>query len=311
MTRHFSYTITESDSNKTIDRFLRSKGFTHQSITELKRQERSILIGDEWMHTSYILKCGDTLDICLSETTTSENIIPIDIPLNIIYEDDDILVINKPARMPIHPSLNHYENTLANAVVHYYTSQGDNFVFRCINRLDRDTTGLTIIAKNLVSAGILSDMMTRREIKREYLAVVEGHPESTDGTIDAPIARIDDSMITRCVDYDRGERAITHYHIEKAADDFSLLRLWLETGRTHQIRVHMSHIGHPLLGDFIYNPKYDAADYVNRPDGVIKPGVLIARQALHAYRLLFNHPITGKSMELIAPVPDDITSLFE
>lgn len=311
MTRHFSYTITESDSNKTIDRFLRSKGFTHQSITELKRQERSILIGDEWMHTSYILKCGDTLDICLSETTTSENIIPIDIPLNIIYEDDDILVINKPARMPIHPSLNHYENTLANAVVHYYTSQGDNFVFRCINRLDRDTTGLTIIAKNLVSAGILSDMMTRREIKREYLAVVEGHPESTDGTIDAPIARIDDSMITRCVDYDRGERAITHYHVEKAADDFSLLRLWLETGRTHQIRVHMSHIGHPLLGDFIYNPKYDAADYVNQPDGVIKPGVLIARQALHAYRLLFNHPITGKSMELIAPVPDDITSLFE
>ena len=311
MTRHFSYTITESDSNKTIDRFLRSKGFTHQSITELKRQERSILIGDEWMHTSYILKCGDTLDICLSETTTSENIIPIDIPLNIIYEDDDILVINKPARMPIHPSLNHYENTLANAVVHYYTSQGDNFVFRCINRLDRDTTGLTIIAKNLVSAGILSDMMTRREIKREYLAVVEGHPESTDGTIDAPIARIDDSMITRCVDYDRGERAITHYHVEKVADDFSLLRLWLETGRTHQIRVHMSHIGHPLLGDFIYNPKYDAADYVNQPNGVIKPGVLIARQALHAYRLLFNHPITGKSMELIAPVPDDITSLFE
>lgn len=311
MTRHFSYTITESDSNKTIDRFLRSKGFTHQSITELKRQERSILIGDEWMHTSHILKCGDTLDIYLSETTTSENIIPIDIPLNIIYEDDDILVINKPARMPIHPSLNHYENTLANAVVHYYTSQGDNFVFRCINRLDRDTTGLTIIAKNLVSAGILSDMMTRREIKREYLAVVEGHPESTDGTIDAPIARIDDSMITRCVDYDRGERAITHYHVEKAADDFSLLRLWLETGRTHQIRVHMSHIGHPLLGDFIYNPKYDAADYVNQPDGVIKPGVLIARQALHAYRLLFNHPITGKSMELIAPVPDDITSLFE
>lgn len=311
MTRHFSYTITESDSNKTIDRFLRSKGFTHQSITELKRQERSILIGDEWMHTSYILKCGDTLDIYLSETTTSENIIPIDIPLNIIYEDDDILVINKPARMPIHPSLNHYENTLANAVVHYYTSQGDNFVFRCINRLDRDTTGLTIIAKNLVSAGILSDMMTRREIKREYLAVVEGHLESTDGTIDAPIARIDDSMITRCVDYDRGERAITHYHVEKEADDFSLLRLWLETGRTHQIRVHMSHIGHPLLGDFIYNPKYDAADYVNQPDDVIKPGVLIARQALHAYRLLFNHPITGKSMELIAPVPDDITSLFE
>lgn len=311
MTRHFSYTITESDSNKTIDRFLRSKGFKHQSITELKRQERSILIGGEWMHTSHILKCGDTLDIYLSETTTSENIIPIDIPLNIIYEDEDILVVNKPARMPIHPSLNHYENTLANAVVHYYTSQGGNFVFRCINRLDRDTTGLTIIAKNLVSAGILSDMMTRREIKREYLAVVEGHPESTDGTIDAPIARIDDSMITRCVDYDRGEHAVTHYHVDKVANDFSLLRLWLETGRTHQIRVHMSHIGHPLLGDFIYNPKYDAADYVNQSDGVIKPGVLIARQALHAYRLLFKHPITGKSMELIAPVPDDITSLFE
>ena len=219
--------------------------------------------------------------------------LPVSMPLSICYEDEDILAVNKPAQMPVHPSLNHYDHTLANAVCGYYNDQEIPYTFRCVNRLDRDTTGLTLIAKHMLSSAILSTAAARREISREYIAIASGKtPES--GTIDAPIGRVAGSTIERQIDFENGERAITHYRRLAYHDGLSLLSLHLETGRTHQIRVHLKSIGHPLIGDFLYNPT----------DTTIK------RQALHSYRLTFSHPITGESFVLTAPLPDDMHCLF-
>ena len=191
--------------------------------------------------------------------------------------------------MPIHPSQGNYDNTLANAVAWYYQQKGETFIYRCINRLDRDTTGVLVLAKNALSAALLSKMMQQRQIHRTYLAVVEGTPPSS-GIIDAPIGRVCDSTIERQVDFANGERAITHYQLLKGNGKYSLIQLNLETGRTHQIRVHMKHIGHPLPGDFLYNPNYQ--DF--------------QRQPLHSWKLEFHHPITAESLTFQASLPEDM-----
>lgn len=284
----------------TIYSYLLKKGFSRQNITALKKIPESILVNGTWEYVKYKLKENDLLTVYVTEEVSSEKIVPVDIPLSIIYEDEDIIIINKPADMPIHPSLNNYDNTLANGVAFYYQQQNRHFVFRCMNRLDRDTTGLTIIAKHMVSAGMFSQMMVHRVIKREYLAIVHGTGLPSCGTINAPIARVDGSTIERCVDYQQGEHAITHYKVMEEYQNKTLLLLWLETGRTHQIRVHMKHLDHPLLGDFLYLPNDSTFPLENN----------IERQALHAYRLTFVHPITGESMEITAPIPNDMLTLF-
>lgn len=313
MTRTLTYQI-QSDA-QTVKQFLSAQGFSGQTIIALKKQHESILVNGIWVPVNHVLHYGDTLTITLSEIHSSEKIIPIALPLNIVYEDEDILVLNKPADMPIHPSLNNYENTLANGVAFYYHSQSTPFVFRCINRLDRDTTGLTIIAKNRLSAGILSEQMSRREISREYVAIVEGIVRPEHGTIDVPIARADGSTIERCVDNRNGERAVTHYQVEKVnpAKNLTQIRLRLETGRTHQIRVHMAYAGHPLAGDFLYNPSvaYSAADKSTDNATASCPNAYtINRQALHAQKLSFTHPITGEHLVFEAPLPKDMERLL-
>ena len=296
MERKLLFTISAKDANLTIKDFLKRKGFSSQNIIELKKMHRSVLINDQWMHMNYKLKQEECLLIHIQEEESNAKILPMDLPFPILYEDEDLVVINKPANMPIHPSMNHHEGTLANGLLHYYQSQGQEFTFRCINRLDRDTSGLTIVAKHLLSAGILSRQVSVRAISRTYRAIVQGEiPEN--GTIDAPIGRVNGSTIERYVDYLNGERAVTHYKrlSYDAENDLSLVELHLETGRTHQIRVHMKHIGHPIIGDFLYNPDYRFCN----------------RQALHSAALEFVHPITKEKMHFASSLPEDLKCIFQ
>ena len=293
MIRQFTYRIEPEYDSLTIREYLSLKGYPNAVFVQLKKTPESVLLNGIWAYMRTKLSAGDELFIRLEESTSSAHILPVSMPLSICYEDEDILAVNKPAQMPVHPSLNHYDHTLANAVCGYYNDQEIPYTFRCVNRLDRDTTGLTLIAKHMLSSAILSTAAARREISREYIAIASGKtPES--GTIDAPIGRVAGSTIERQIDFENGERAITHYRRLAYHDGLSLLSLHLETGRTHQIRVHLKSIGHPLIGDFLYNPT----------DTTIK------RQALHSYRLTFSHPITRESFVLTAPLPDDMHCLF-
>lgn len=293
MKRDLTYQIEAPDHGKKIFDFLKGNGYSHAVITQLKKIPESILLNGKWEYMNTLLHDGDILTIHFEEKNGSASIVPTALPLAICYEDEDILVINKASDMPIHPSMNNFDNTLANAVCYYYKKQGIPYTFRCVNRLDRDTTGLTILAKHLISSAILNDEVSGREINREYIAIVEGKTDDI-GTIDAPIGRKDGSTIERQIDRMQGERAVTHYQRLSYRDGLSLLRLKLETGRTHQIRVHMKSIGHPLIGDFLYYPDFSK----------------IKRQALHSYRLSFSHPITKKPLEFTAPLPEDMQSLF-
>ena len=292
MERTLQYKVISEYENLPIDRFLRSMGFSSQNITNLKKMPRNVLVNNEFSYMNQRLKQGDIVTVHILELESSPNIVPTDLPLSILYEDEDIMVINKAADLPIHPSINNYDNTLANAVCYYFAKQNIPYVFRCINRLDRDTTGITIVAKHMVSATFLSAMVRLRSIKREYIAIVDGIcPES--GTIDRPIGRVSTSTIERCIDEINGEVAITHFQRLTYENNCSLILLRLETGRTHQIRVHMKSIGHPLLGDFLYHPDTTK----------------IKRQALHSYRVSFNHPVTKKSLTFTAPLPADMNFL--
>ena len=280
-----------------ISDFLKLQGFSSQNIIELKKMNRSVLIDNNWVHMNYRLKESDHLIIHIQEHESNEKILPVNLPFPIIYEDEDIVVINKPADMPIHPSQNNYENTLANAAAYYYeVLHNIPFTFRCINRLDRDTTGLTILAKNMYSANILATQMQARKIKRLYLAILDGTLEKKYGTIRLPIGRKSDSTIERQIDPIHGETAITHYYRLHQHKNYTLAAFQLETGRTHQIRVHTSSMGTPLVGDTLYNPNPSAYE--------------LPRQALHAYRISFIHPVTKKPLKFTAPIPTDMTSFF-
>ena len=294
MERTITYPIDNTSNGLRIEQYLRRRGYSYQNLTQLKKMPESILINGVWSYMRTQLKDGDALTVRIQEMESSPNIPPVQLPLDIIYEDEDIIVVNKPAGMPVHPSLNNYRNSLANALMYYYHEQGKPFIFRCTNRLDRDTSGLTVIAKHMVSSAILSGMGVRHEITREYLAIVRGSVIPSVGTISAPIGRAGSSLIERRIDFENGENAVTHYRVIDEKNGHSLISLILETGRTHQIRVHMKYIGHPLIGDYLYNPDME----------------YISRQALHSYRLSFPHPITGELMEFTAPLPEDMDSIL-
>ena len=294
MERIITYHIDARAGGLRTEQFLRRRGYSCQNLTQLKKMPESILINGVWSYMRTPLSAGDTLTVHIRETESSPNIPPVDLPLCIVYEDEDIIVVNKPAGMPVHPSLNNYRNSLANALMYYYQQQGKPFIFRCTNRLDRDTSGLTVVAKHMVSSGILSAMTARHKIRREYLAIVRGHVTPPSGTIDAPIGRAGTPLIERRIDFEHGERAVTHYRVVKEKNGHSLVSLVLETGRTHQIRVHMKYLGFPLVGDNLYNPDME----------------YIQRQALHSHSLSFRHPITGEDLKFTADLPEDMLRIF-
>ncbi len=293
MKRVITYVIDTEHQNMTILQFLKQKLYTDKAIIALKKTPEGILKNGVWAYVNEKLSSGDVLKINLLEEVHSENIVPEKLDIDIVYEDEEILVINKPFNMPIHPSQNHYTGTLANALRFYFEEKNEPFVFRCVNRLDKNTTGLTIVCKHKLASGILSDMVSKRMIKRTYLAICEDDGTlAEEGTIVAPIARKTGSTIERIVDFETGEQAITHYKklFHNNEKNISLISLQLETGRTHQIRVHMNYIGHPLIGDDLYGTNIS----------------LINRQALHSHTLTFIHPILLKEFTFTQELPKDM-----
>ncbi|MDO4545036.1 MAG: RluA family pseudouridine synthase, partial [Bacillota bacterium] len=242
---------------------------------------------------------GDVIEIKLPEESSGFE--PQPIPLTPVFEDDDLLVLNKQPGLIVHPTKGHPSGTVANGLMHYMAQTGKPFKIRFVNRLDMDTSGLLVVAKNAYCQNDYTRQMKENLVKKEYIAIVKGIVEADSGVIDLPIGRPDPENVRRAV-MEGGAPSVTHYTVlerflpRQYSQSYTLVRLLLETGRTHQIRVHMSHIGHPVLGDWLYGG-----------DNVL----LIERQALHAARLSFTHPMTGQLLELEAPLPDDIQAALQ
>lgn len=289
------YTITEKDIGKKIRAYLQdNEDLSSRLIRGAAREER-IKVNGNVVRMNYILKQGDIIEIHLNKEE-SQNIEPQPMDIDIVYEDSDILVVNKPPFMVVHPTRSYPENTLANGVLHYFKTSGQDCIVRLVSRLDMNTSGLIIIAKNQFSHMALAREMQKEDFEKSYLAIVHGNLTEKKGTIDKPIYRPTEDSIKRTVD-DRGQRSITHFEVIESFKDAELVKLTLETGRTHQIRVHLSHLGNPIFGDTLYCDVNDE-EYINR-------------QALHAYKLSFPNPRTGKRIDLEAGMPGDMRNLIE
>ena len=259
--------------------------------------DKRIFVNDEVVKMNRILNIGEVIKIDLAKDE-SQDIAPEKMDIDIIYEDEDILVVNKKPFMVVHPTKNYQSGTLANGVINYFMESNQNCIVRLVSRLDMNTSGLIIIAKNQFAHGMLSKEMSDNNVEKRYLAIVHGNLEKESGTIDLPIYKPEgiENGIRRVID-ERGQRSITHYKLIESFGDASLVECKLETGRTHQIRVHLSSIGHPIYGDTLYGAGEEEED-------------LIKRQALHAYALDFKSPRTGELLSLKSELPQDMKELI-
>lgn len=292
---NLKYCIQPNDNYFNIKELLKVKfQISDRLLIKLKKNKKILLNGSPTF-VDYNLKPFDTVEIIIDFEEESENIVSLEMNLDIIYEDEYYLVINKPAGLAVHPSILHYNNSLSNGVKYYFEQNDIKKKIRPINRLDKDTSGIVIFAKNEYIQEYLVREMKDNIFYKEYIAVCEGIFEENEGTITFPIARKENSIIERCV-AENGEKSITHYKVLKQnfEKNYDIVECLLETGRTHQIRVHLSYIGHPLIGDTLYgnNSKY------------------ISRQALHAYKVEFIHPITNKLTQFTSDVPKDFVSFI-
>lgn len=262
-------------------------------LLKLKKLDRIYLNGDVTSVNHLVLE-NDLIECYLDYEEDNSNIVPIEMPLNIIYEDEAYIVVNKPAGIPVHPSMDHYTDSLSNGIAFYFNQIGLKKKIRPVNRLDKDTSGIVIFAKNEYIQECLVRQMKSKEFIKKYIAVVTGSLDNLEGTINAPIARKEGSIIERCVS-ETGDIAITHYKVLKRKPNFDIVECILETGRTHQIRVHFAYLGHSLLSDTLYGTSSS----------------LINRQALHAYEVEFTHPLSKKKVKYIATVPEDLNKLME
>lgn len=290
---NLSYQIDTDDYYDNVLHVLKEQFLlSDRLITKLKKANQ-IYLKNLPTYTKKSVTVGDTVSVLIDFEEDNSNIVASNIPLNIIYEDDYLLVINKSANIAVHPSILHFDNSLSNGVKFYFDKLGLKKKIRIVNRLDRNTSGIIVFAKNEYIQECLIKQMKTKKLKKEYLAIVEGILESKSDTLTFPIARKEGSIIERTVSSD-GDSAITHYDIVKEFNNLSLVHITLGTGRTHQIRVHFSYIGHPILGDTLYG----------------RPSELINRQALHSYKLTFTHPVTKKVLSLEAPLPNDIKNIL-
>lgn len=290
---HIEYRVTNDNDNQKVSQILRN----HLKLSrgEMRRIKRcaGLMVNDQTVRLNSLVKEGDLIRVNLQDDD-DQPVIPQDIPLDIVFEDEHILVVNKPSNMLVHPLSYHVLNTLANGVIYHWQLQGHNNKFRSVSRLDKDTSGLILIAKSSYICHQLSGQMKNSICRREYLAVVHNRITMDSGIIDFPIGRPDANSLVFGVT-PQGKEAVTHFTVIQRFAGGSLVKLRLETGRTHQIRVHMRHFGHPLMGDDLYGGSLD----------------LIQRQALHSWRLEFCHPVTKEHIRLEAPLPADMTSLIQ
>nr|WP_223700990.1 RluA family pseudouridine synthase [Sutcliffiella deserti] len=289
-----SYTITEKDAGRLLRDYLREKQISKNALIEIKHYGGNLFVNEKEVTVRYELKSGDYVRVLFPKESPSEGLHPVDIPLDIQYEDDYVLVLNKPPLLASIPSREHRGGTVANALMHYYQTKGYEATIHIVTRLDRDTSGLMLIAKHKHAHHLFALQQRDHGIKRKYEAISHGLLETSSGCINAPIGRKETSIIEREVRED-GQRAVTQYDVLGRYEGYSHVLLELETGRTHQIRVHMAYIGHPLAGDTLYGgEKLD-----------------IKRQALHSCELTFFHPIEKKEYRFHSELPYDMRTVLE
>lgn len=289
--------IVKDDTYLTVKEVIKAYfNISDRLLLKLKKTD-NILLNNVSTFVDKKISLGDEIKVIIDFDEDNSNVVPTKMDLDILYEDDYYIVINKPANTPVHPSMLHYENSLSNGIRYYFDSIGLKRKIRPVNRLDKDTSGIVIFAKNEYIQNCLVHQMQTHEFKKQYIAICDGIFQHKSGIINLPIARKDGSIIERCIN-DNGETAITHYKVLQEIDDkISVVQCLLETGRTHQIRVHLSAIGHPLLGDTLYNENYQ--EY---PD--------VHRQLLHAYKVEFIHPIAKQCVNYTCPLPSDICIFY-
>ena len=289
--------IVQDDKYHTVKEVIKSYyNVSDRLLTKLKKNKH-ILLNNSFSNINSIIKLGDEIQINLDFEEESSNIIPKQMALDILFEDDSLIIINKSSNMAIHPSILHFENSLSNGLKYYFNSKNIKKKIRPVNRLDKDTSGIVVFAKNEYIQESLIKQMKSHDFKKEYYAILEGFIENKKQKIIAPISRKQNSIIEREVS-EKGDFAVTHLELIKNFEynntKLAFVKFILETGRTHQIRVHSKYINHPILGDSLYG----------------NSSILISRQALHAYKIDFIHPIKKKNMEIIAPIPDDIKRIL-
>ncbi|HBF8301884.1 TPA: RluA family pseudouridine synthase [Clostridioides difficile] len=284
-----SYTNEEEMTLKEV--LLAKLNFSVRSLSKMKR-EKSVLVNGVYKKPSLKVYSGDLIEVKIYEEKA--NFEPQDLNLQIIYDDFDIIMVNKPPFMVVHPTKSHYDKTIANGISYYIDNQKENVKIRFVNRLDMNTSGLVIVAKNAYTHHTLSTAMSENKVEKKYITVVDGIIKENEGTIDEPIYRPTEDSIKRIID-ERGQSSVTHYKVIERLENATVLEVSLETGRTHQIRVHMAHIGHGIIGDELYG-------YVDEE--------LINRQALHAYKLEFEQPRTKEKLKFKADIPEDMKELI-
>lgn len=286
--------ICNVDRRISLNDFLTNELLISARLKNKLIKNQNILLNGKFIDTRLYANIGDIITIVLNYSEDNSNIIPTKMNLDIIYEDNFLLAVNKPAGIPVHPSMLHFTDSLSNGVKYYFDSINLSKKIRAINRIDLNTSGLVLFAKNEYIQECLIKQMNLNEFKKTYLAIVSGHMQKDNGIINLPISRKENSIIERCVT-PLGQNAITYYEVLQSYPNYSLLQCTLKTGRTHQIRVHMAYIGNPILGDTLYNSN---------------PSSSINRQALHSYKMEFTHPIFNKNILLEAPVPLDMKKLI-